>query len=227
MSTGANFAGLKFSSHSDYRMLSRRKRLLESFKEITKLFSIFLSQLSPFFRLTQFFSPSILPSFNKSRNNRVAFLQRHQGLIIPRKVSEKCDETAEALFFIISFILFRVNRFHRRSCYSPSPSFFIEDDRSRYQPRFLSRSDIEVLKSRLERRGGEDEAKHSCKKILQRVKSRCVVSISGISSSTFAVLNFCEVVSSISRAPPFCSRGRFYRGSRLSSLFLIENVIYV
>lgn len=124
MSTGANFAGLKFSSHSDYRMLSRRKRLLESFKEITKLFSIFLSQLSPFFRLTQFFSPSILPSFNKSRNNRVAFLQRHQGLIIPRKVSEKCDETAEALFFIISFILFRVNRFHRRSCYSPSPREF-------------------------------------------------------------------------------------------------------
>lgn len=31
----------------------------------------------------------------------------------------------------------------------------------------------------------------------------------------------------ISRAPPFCSRGRFYRGSRISSLFLIENACYI
>lgn len=107
MSSGANFAGLKFSSHSDYRMLSRRKRLLETFKEITKLFPIFLSQLSPLSSVLHNSSPPLF-SFNKSRNNRVAFLQRHQELIIPGKeVSEKCDQTAESSFFIISFVLYR------------------------------------------------------------------------------------------------------------------------
>lgn len=110
MSSGANFAGLKFSSHSDYKMLSRRKRLLETFKEITKLFPIFLSQLSPLSSVLHNSSPPLF-SFNKSRNNRVAFLQRHQELIIPGKeVSEKCDQTAESSFFIISFVLYRANR---------------------------------------------------------------------------------------------------------------------
>lgn len=145
MSSGANFAGLKFSSHSDYRMLSRRKRLLETFKEITKLFPIFLSQLSPLSSVLHNSSPPLF-SFNKSRNNRVAFLQRHQELIIPGKeVSEKCDQIAEASFFIISFVLYRANRRTSSSFFFVLPFakiFFLLKIIGLVISRFLSRSDI-------------------------------------------------------------------------------------
>lgn len=168
MSSGANFAGLKFSSHSDYRMLSRRKRLLETFKEITKLFPIFLSQLSPLSSVLHNSSPPLF-SFNKSRNNRVAFLQRHQELIIPGKeVSEKCDQTAEASFFIISFVLYRANRGTSSSFFFVLPFtkiFFY----SRYSDSLSAPFPIAIYWSfkitvGKGKRGG-DEAKHSCKKI--------------------------------------------------------------
>lgn len=58
---------------------------------------------------------------------------------------------------------------------------------------------IEVLKSRLER-GGGDETKHSCKKILQRVKSRCVVSISVNIKLYFCCAKFLRAWSTPSRA---------------------------
>lgn len=58
---------------------------------------------------------------------------------------------------------------------------------------------IEVLKSRLER-GGGDEMKHSCKKILQRVKSRCVVSISVNIKLYFCCAKFLRAWSTPSRA---------------------------
>lgn len=59
----------------------------------------------------------------------------------------------------------QIDGLHRRSSsYFPSPRFFfIEDNRTRYQPFPIAIRYIEVLKSRLER--GGDEAKHSCKKI--------------------------------------------------------------
>ena len=61
---------------------------------------------------------------------------------------------------------------------------------------------ISKLKSCFPSEGGQNTGRvKKKKKIPRRIKSRLVVvSISGISSSTFAVLNFCEGVS-ISRAP--------------------------
>lgn len=129
----------------------------------------------------------------------------------------------QASFFIISFISYiyhilyhiyiiisrKLDELHRRSfTHFPLPRFFfffffIEDNRIRYQPRFIYRDPIywsfkiTVGKGR---RGGGDETKHSCKKILQRVKSHCVVSISVNIKLYFCCAKFLRAWSTPSRA---------------------------
>lgn len=118
----------------------------------------------------------------------------------------------QASFFIISFISYRANwtDFIVVPSHTSPPFakiffffFFIEDNRIRYQPRFIYRDPIywsfkiTVGKGR---RGGGDETKHSCKKILQRVKSHCVVSISVNIKLYFCCAKFLRAWSTPSRA---------------------------
>ena len=139
------------------------------------------------------------------------FLQRHQGLIIPRKVSEKWMTRHHFLSSLLYHIaqIGRTSSSFLHTLRHPSPRFFffffffIEDNRIRYQPRFIYRDPIywsfkiTVGKGR---RGGGDETKHSCKKILQRVKSRCVVSISVNIKLYFCCAKFLRAWSTPSRA---------------------------
>lgn len=136
------------------------------------------------------------------------FLQRHQGLIIPRKVSEKTRMTRH---HFLSSLLYHIAQIGRTSSSflhtlrHPSPRFFFFFFLLKIIGFVISRvlsiaiRYIEVLKSRLES-GGGDETKHSCKKILQRVKSRCVVSISVNIKLYFCCAKFLRAWSTPSRA---------------------------
>lgn len=112
---------------------------------------------------------------------------------------------AEASFFIISFILYHSNwtssSFLHTLPFAKIFFFFFFLLKIIIISRVLSIAIryIEVLKSRLER-GGGDETKHSCKKILQRVKSRCVVSISVNIKLYFCCAKFLRAWSTPSRA---------------------------
>lgn len=112
----------------------------------------------------------------------------------------------QASFFIISFISYRANWTDFIVVPSHTPLcqdffFFLLKIIGLVISRVLSIAIryIEVLKSRLER-GGGDETKHSCKKILQRVKSRCVVSISVNIKLYFCCAKFLRAWSTPSRA---------------------------
>lgn len=115
----------------------------------------------------------------------------------------------QASFFIISFISYRANwtDFIVVPSHTSPPFakifffFFLLKIIGFVISRVLSIAIryIEVLKSRLER-GGGDETKHSCKKILQRVKSRCVVSISVNIKLYFCCAKFLRAWSTPSRA---------------------------
>lgn len=116
----------------------------------------------------------------------------------------------QASFFIISFISYRANwtEFIVVPSHTSPPFakiffffFFLLKIIGLVISRVLSIAIryIEVLKSRLER-GGGDETKHSCKKILQRVKSHCVVSISVNIKLYFCCAKFLRAWSTPSRA---------------------------
>lgn len=135
------------------------------------------------------------------------FLQRHQGLIIPRKVSEKWMTRHHFLSSLLYHIaqIGRTSSSFLHTLRHPSPRFFFFFFLLKIIGFVISRvlsiaiRYIEVLKSRLER-GGGDETKHSCKKILQRVKSRCVVSISVNIKLYFCCAKFLRAWSTPSRA---------------------------
>lgn len=132
------------------------------------------------------------------------FLQRHQGLIIPRKVSEKTRMTRHHFLSSLLYHIAQIGRTSSSFLHTlpfAKIFFFLLKIIGLVISRVLSIAIryIEVLKSRLES-GGGDETKHSCKKILQRVKSRCVVSISVNIKLYFCCAKFLRAWSTPSRA---------------------------